>query len=115
MAVRKGIATWPADRANRVAVKTVETLGADRTITVAEIERYQVFLFDPGGSARNVDLPAEEHCKGVVIFLSNRADGAEVITVRNDAAATITTPTQNEASVLFCDGVSWCGLTGAQS
>jgi hypothetical protein len=48
-------------------------------------------------------------------LLANRADGAEVITVRNAAAATITTPTQNETSVLWCDGVNWYGLTGAAS
>lgn len=115
MAVRKGIAIWPQDRASRFSVAAVETLTGTRTITVAEMERTQIFLFDPGGAARNLDLPAEEASKGAVLFISNRADAAEVITIRNDAGGTITTPTQNEASVLFCDGVSWCGLTGAQS
>ncbi len=115
MAVRKGIAIWPQDRASRFSVKAVETLSGDRVITVAEMERTQIFLFDPGGAGRNLDLPAEETSKGAVIFISNRADAAEVITIRNDAAATVCTPTQNEAAIVFCDGVSWCGLVGAQS
>ena len=35
--------------------------------------------FDPGGGARNVDLPAEQSCTGVVIMISNKADAAEII------------------------------------
>ena len=46
-------------------------------------------------------------------MVSNEADAAEVLTIRNDAAATIVTPTQNEAALLWCDGTSWYGLVGA--
>jgi hypothetical protein len=51
----------------------------------------------------------------VIIFISNQADAAEVITVKNAAASAIVTPTQNEACLLWCDGVAWYGLVGAQS
>lgn len=115
MAVRKGIAVWAQDRACRFSARAVETLTGARTITLAEVEQYQIFLFDPGGASRTVTLPAEEACKGVVVMISNRADAAEVLTIENDAASTVVTPTQAEAAMLFCDGVSWCGLVGAQS
>lgn len=115
MAVRKGIAIWAKDRASRFPAKPVETLTGTRVITAAEMEQYQIFLFDPGGAGRNLDLPAEEISQGAVLMISNRADAAEVLTIRNDAGGTITTPTQNEAAIVWCDGTSWCGLTGAQS
>lgn len=112
---RERIATWPTGRANRWSVKTAETLSGTRTISTTEVEQYQAFAFDPGGAGRNVDLPAEEFCAGVYLFISNTADAAEVITVRNDAGSTIVTPTQNEACMVWCDGVRWYGMVGAQS
>jgi len=101
--------------ASLLPARLVETLGATRTITADETRRYNFFSFDPGGAARNVDLPAEETSEGVFLFISNQADAAEVITVRNDAGATIVTPTQAEAAMLWCDGVTWFGLVGASS
>lgn len=112
---RERIATWPSDRANRINCKLVETLAAHRTITIKEIEQYNAFSFDPGGAARNVILPAESECEGVVIFISNEADAAEIITVQDDTPATVGTPTQSEAIMCWCDGVSWFGLVGASS
>jgi hypothetical protein len=51
----------------------------------------------------------------VVLFISNQANAAEVITIKNDAGTAICTPTQNEAAIVWCDGVSWYGAVGAQS
>lgn len=115
MTTRERIATWPSGRANRFSVKKAETLSGNRVLTVAEVERYQAMAFDPGGSGRNVDLPAEASCAGVLLFISNTADAAEALTVRNDGGSTIVTPTQNEAALVWCDGVRWYGLVGAQS
>lgn len=112
---RERIAIWPNGRASRFSAKTNETLTGTRVITYDEVERYQAFGFDPGGAARNVDLPAEEVCEGVFLFISNTADAAEVITVRNDAGSPVVTPTQSEACVVWCDGVRWYGMVGAQS
>lgn len=100
---------------SRFPQKPLETLSGARVITLAEIDRYQGFSFDPGGAGRNVDLPAEEVSAGAFVMISNEADAAEILTVRNDAGATIVTPTQNEAAVLWCDGTSWYGLVGATS
>lgn len=113
--MRERIATWPNGHANRFSARVAETLAGDRVITIAEVEKYQALAFDPGGTGRNVDLPPEEACAGVHLFISNTADAAEVLTVRNDAGGTVVTPTQAEACMVWCDGVRWYGMVGAQS
>lgn len=112
---REKIAIAPTGRASRFSAKTAETLSGARVITYAEVEQYNAFAFDPGGAGRNVDLPAEEACAGVYLFISNTADAAEVLTIRNDGGSTIVTPTQNEAAFVWCDGVRWYGLVGDQA
>lgn len=112
MTPREKIATWPSNRANRFNFASEETLSAARTITLAEIEKYQGFAFDPGGSARTITLPAEEQCDGVVILVANTANAAEILTINDDGAAAVCTPTQNESAILWCDGSSWYGLVG---
>jgi hypothetical protein len=113
--MRERIAIAPSGRSSRFAARTAETLAGARVITFDEVERYQAFAFDPGGAARNVDLPAEEACAGAHLWISNTADAAEVLTIRNDAGGTVVTPTQNEAAFVWCDGVRWYGSVGAQS
>lgn len=112
---RERIATAPNGRSNRWSVKRNETLAAGRVITQAEVERYQAFAFDPGGASRNVDLPLAANNAGTYLYISNTADAAEILTVRDAAAATIVTPTQAEAAMVWCDGVRWYGMVGAQS
>jgi hypothetical protein len=99
--------------ASRLPSKTSETLAAARTITSEELKRYNGFAFDPGGTARDVTLPAEADAKGWFGFISNEADAAEIITIKNDAGTSFVTPTQNEAAFIWCDGVAWYGLVGA--
>ena len=111
---REHIAIDPLDWASRISHKLVETLGANRVITVDEVNRYNGFAFDPAG-ARDLTLPATAECAGVVLFISNQADAAEVITIKYAAGTAICTPTQNEAAIVWCDGVTWYGLVGAQS
>lgn len=89
------------------------TLTGTRTLTLAEVDRTNFWAFDPGGAARNLDLPAEESCDGTVLFIANKADAAEAITVRNDAAATVTVISQSESAIVWCDGAAWHALTGA--
>jgi hypothetical protein len=90
-----------------------ETLAGNRTLTRAEVDQYDCFAFDPDGSGRNVVLPAEADSRGVILFIVNTADGAEVLTVQDDTPATVCTPTQAEAAVVWCDGSSWYGFVGA--
>lgn len=101
--------------AHPFAYVVTETLSGARTLTAAEVANTSVFSFDPGGSARTITLPAEATSAGQVLFIANTADGAEVITVENDGTDTIVTPTQNESAIVFCDGVAWYGIAGANS
>lgn len=110
---REKIATWPTARASRFSAKALETLAGARVLTMDEIEAYNAVAFDPGGAARNLDLPAEEACAGVYLFIANKADAAEAITVRNDAAGTVTVISQSESALVWCDGTSWHAFTGA--
>jgi hypothetical protein len=95
-----------------LAVNVLETLGAHRTLTQAEVDDNNIFTFDPA-AARNLDLPAEANCAGIVLFIHNSANAAEVITIRDDGGGTVCTPTQAESAIVFCDGVSWRGLVGS--
>ena len=92
-----------------------ETLTGHRTITQAEIDAYTTFVFDPGGAVRNVILPAEAKTPGRFLFIVNASDDTEVMTVQDDAAATVGTPTEGEAIMLWCDGTTWRGLVGVTS
>jgi hypothetical protein len=80
------------------------TLTGTKVLSVNE-PRLQVL--DPGGSARQVDLPAEAVSGGDSWIIKNSADAAEVITIKNDGGDTLATPTQSEAAICVCDGVDW--------
>lgn len=97
------------------AVQAAETLTGHRTLTAAEVSNANIFSFDPGGAARNLILPPEATSAGLVLFISNKADAAEVITIQDDTPATVCTPTQGESAVVWCDGVTWDGGTVTSS
>lgn len=97
-----------------LGVNVLEVLSADRVLTQAEVEDNNVFSFDPG-AARNLDLPAEADCAGIVLYIFNAGAATEIITIRDDAAGTVCTPTTLESAIVWCDGVSWRGLVGAAS
>lgn len=80
------------------------TATGDLTLT-AQYRRY--LRIDPGGAARNVDLPAEATSNGLSFEILNTADAAEALTVRDDAGATVVTIAQNEKATVHCDGTSW--------
>jgi len=93
------------------SVAAAETLSGTRTLTVAEVSAAHIFHFDPGGAGRNLDLPAAASCSGLVLFIANKADAAEVLTIRDATTATVCTPAQNESAIVWCDGVTWDGGT----
>lgn len=86
------------------------TLAGNLTLTAKDPI---VQFIDPAG-ARTVLLPPEE--AGLVFVIVNKADAAEIITIKDDSdTTTFATPTQAEAAILFCNGVTWAGLVGASS
>lgn len=92
----------------------VETLGADKDVDVQEAP---VQAIDPGGAARNVDLPdvsASDYADdGMVFVVLNTADAAETITVRDaaNADASVGSVPQNGLGVFVWDsaGGQWLG------
>ena len=62
---------------------------------------------DPGGSARDVNLPAEESSDGLFFQVYNTADASEGLVFKNDAGSTIETVGQGEMCLLGCDGTNW--------
>lgn len=92
----------------RQSVNT-EALGAAKTLTCDDA---RIQVLDPGGAGRDVTLPDVSASKGLDFYVRNAADAAEVLTIKNAAAATICTPTQNETAYVFCDGAAWYGMVG---
>lgn len=95
----------------------VETLAAARVLTSAEVQQYGIIVLDPGGSARNVDLPATSATlAGQRVVIINSADAAEALTVRlTGGGATIATIDQNENATMICYSAtagSWVGQVG---
>ncbi len=82
----------------------VLTLAADLTLTLKYANRLRI---DPDGAHRDVNLPAEASSKGAWFEISNWADGAENLVVKDDSPTTIATISQNEKCYFYCDGTTW--------
>lgn len=79
-----------------------------QTLTGATtLDRDMGFLafLDPGGATRVVTLPTAE--LGLMFFIINTADAAEDLTIKNAAATTLGTISQNEGALIVCDGTNW--------
>ena len=123
---------------NKYNSSNAETLSGAKTLAVTDA-KFQ--FLDPGGSARNVDLPDLRtlttdtnseatgdagtdryvDAQGGYFVISNTADAAEVITVRgwngSSTTGTICTPTQNETALLHWTGATngWIGIAGSDA
>lgn len=62
---------------------------------------------DPGGSARDITLPAVASNEGVEYVIVNAADAAENLVVKNAGGDTIGTINQNESGRFYCNGSAW--------
>lgn len=72
-----------------------------------------VLVIDPGGSARDIRLPAltDEQNKNLQFIIINSADAAEALTVKNsDESATIAVIAEDNAGIFWNDGTSWYGF-----
>lgn len=104
---------------DRPTVRNLDRRSVDtRTLTGAVVigkENAPILNFDPGGATRTVDFPApDSDLEGAMFIINNWADAAEDLTIRNSAAATILTVSQNEAGVvMYLNGVTYGRLWGA--
>ncbi len=92
------------DARSRSSSHNVETLAANKDLVVTDAELQKL---DPGGANRNVALPTEANAPGLRFRITNAADAAENLVVKNQAGTTIGTLNQNEAASFYCDGTSW--------
>ena len=83
----------------------IETLAGDKTIADADA---MILKMDPGGSARDVTLPAEADVSpaGRLYWIINAADAAENLVIKDDGGSTIATANQNESAVVYNAGKS---------
>ena len=85
----------------------IETLAAEGVLTDDSAD---IQIIDPAG-ARDLLLPTEATSIGRIFIITNAADAAEAITVKEDGdSTTIITLAQNESGVVWCDGTTWHGL-----
>ena len=83
----------------------IETLSGDKTIADADA---MILKMDPGGSSRDVTLPAEAEVSpaGRLYWIINAADASENLVIKDDGGATIATANQNESAVVYNAGKS---------
>ena len=81
------------------------TLAEDAQLTA---KSPQLLAIDPGGSARNLDLPGilegVPDTEGLLFWVKNTADAAETITVRDPANGTVDAIAQNQAALFVGTG-----------
>ena len=77
----------------------IETLAANKTLTHSDA---QMLGLDCGGSGRDVILAAPR--KGAWVWIFNRSDAAENLSVKQaDGSTALATINQNESGIFFCD------------
>ena len=83
----------------------METLTGATQLTGASS---QLLKLDPGGAARNVNLPGIAEgvadTDGLVFVITNAADAAENLVILDPAAATVVTISQNESCTIVGTG-----------
>lgn len=84
-----------------------ETLADDKVLVDADAA---IQFLDPGGAAREVELPAEGNDNHPFLIV-NTADAAEALTVKDDSGGTIGTVARDEAKLFVSNGSVWRQLT----
>ena len=79
----------------------IESITANKTLTYKD-GMFQVLTPD---APRDLILPAERN--GAIFLIKNEDAGANALTVKDDAAATIATVAAGEGCIVACDGSAW--------
>ena len=86
-----------------------ETLSGAKTISASD-PRLQ--SLDPGGSSRDVNLPAESD--GETFIIGNRASASgEDLTVKDDGGSTLIVLNQDDVGIFTSDGTGWTAVAMA--
>ena len=117
MTALSGATNLLAFKSEAITMAATHTLLVTGTAASNQTKITSNFLVvDPTGN-RNLDLPAEALCTGLLLLIMNNAtaSSSETITLRNDAGDTILTIDEAETGLAFCDGTTWRGLVGANT
>ena len=88
----------------RIKDANTETLSDDPTVLTAASAYHQIL--DPAG-AKELDLPSGTGTQGGEVMITNTADAAEAITVKqSDSSTTVAVIDQNQSALFVCNGVS---------
>lgn len=88
----------------RIRDANTETLTGTKVLTAGDAYHQNL---DPGGSAREVDLPSGTGTQGGEVMITNAADAAEALTIKqSDSSTTVIVIDQGESALLVCNGVS---------
>ena len=95
-------------------------LGVDQIGNVANqviVAGHPSMLIITPTAAQNVLLPLESTAKGMLFIMANASAGAFALTLQTSLGAGLgfggVVLAQNEAALLFCDGLAWRGITAA--
>jgi len=99
-------------KAAEVVARAMQHKGAFASLTLTgaytlEILDGQRFRIDPGGGSRDVTLSADWQVDGMCIEIVNAADAAEDLVIKDPAASTIVTISQNEKATVAYNGSAW--------
>jgi len=87
----------------RIRDANTETLTGTRVLTASDAYHQ---IIDPAG-ANEVDLPSGTGTQGGEVMITNTADAAEAITVKqSDSSTTVIVIDQNQSARLVCNGAS---------
>jgi hypothetical protein len=95
---------WASASALIALNSNTETLAADLVLTDADAP---LQFLDAGGTARAIELPAEDGTNHLFVIVNT---GGESLTVNNDAAAEIVVVATAKAGIIFGDGTQWIGF-----
>ena len=88
----------------RIKDSNTETLSGTKVLTAADA---YIQILDPGGSARELDMPSGTGTQGGRCVVVNAAAASEAITVKqSDSSTTVVVIDQNESAELVCTGQS---------
>lgn len=97
----------------RMGVGTITGTGSGNIASLT-VDHPPILNVDPNGGAGDLLLPDAtlKAAKGLMFFVTNTADAAEVITFKTSAdgaIAPVVDITQNESAIMWCDGAVWKG------
>jgi hypothetical protein len=96
-------------KSSELPAMPAETLSGARTLTASEVNRWNLFSFDPGGAARTLTLPTAAGLKNKVLVIANTGNATEPITVVDGDSNAVVIIDQGQRALIWSDGTTVFG------